>query len=42
MLAGLDLNDPAVHQAIADCRSILIENRPGPGAGGPAPTASDG
>jgi hypothetical protein len=26
LLAGLDLNDPVVHKAVADCRSIVIDN----------------
>jgi hypothetical protein len=27
VLAGLDLNDPAVHKAVADCGSILVDNQ---------------
>jgi hypothetical protein len=27
LLAGLDLNNPVVHKAVEDCRSILIDNR---------------
>ncbi len=26
LLGGLDLNDPVVHKAVEDCRSILIDN----------------
>jgi hypothetical protein len=35
MLAGLDLNDPTVHKALEDCRSILIDN-----GGTPTPEGS--
>jgi hypothetical protein len=36
MFAGLDLNDPTVHKALEDCRSILIDNGSTPSPDSPA------